>query len=152
MKIQNLRKVSTHVFLAVVVVAIMFSLSTLGLLTMTQTIGSSGSITSINVGVYSDSTCSTPINTLTWGIVSPGASATKTVYIKNSGNVPLTLSMHTDSWSPPTAAQSITVSWNKESTQLNPGLSISADLTLTVSQSISGITTFSMNIVISGTG
>ena len=152
MKLKSIGKISTHVFIALTVVALLLSLTTLGLLTMSQTITSSGAITSINVAVFSDSACTTPVNALSWGIVSPGTSVSRTVYVKNTGNIPLTLNMHTASWGPSGANNSISLTWNKDNAQLNADQSTAADLTLTVASSISGISNFSVNIIISGSG
>ena len=152
MKLKSIRETSTHVFIALLVVTLLLSLTTLGLLTMSQTITSSGAITSINVAVFSDSACTTPVNALSWGIISPGTSASRTVYVKNTGNSQLTLNMRTESWVPAGANNSISVTWNKENAQLNVSQSTAADLTLTVSPSISGILNFSVNIIISGSG
>lgn len=107
MKFKSMRELSTHVFLAFLAVAILLSLTTLGLLTMSQTITSSGTITSINVAVFSDSACTTPVNTVSWGLISPGTSVSRTVYVKNTGNNPLTLNMHSESWGPSGANNSI---------------------------------------------
>jgi len=119
---------------------------------VSQTLTSSGSITSINVAIFSDSACTTPVNALSWGIISPGTSASRTVYVKNTGNSQLTLNMRTDGWVPAGANNSISVTWNKENAQLNADQSTAANLTLTVSPSISGILNFSVNIIISGSG
>lgn len=152
MKLKSMRELSTYVFLAFLAVAILLSLTTLGLLTMSQTITSSGTITSINVAVFSDSACTTPVNTVSWGLISPGTSVSRTVYVKNTGNNPLTLNMHSESWGPSGANNSISLTWNKENAQLNADQSTAADLTLTVSPSISGILNFSVNIIICGSG
>ena len=152
MKLKSMRELSTHFFIAFLAVALMLSLTTLGLLTMSQTLTSSGSITSINVAIFSDSNCTTPVNTLSWGIISPGTSASRTVYVKNTGNSQLTLNMRTDGWVPAGANNSISVTWNKENAQLNADQSTAANLTLTVSPSISGILNFSVNIIITGSG
>jgi hypothetical protein len=53
----DMRKLSIGAFLAIVVTAIIVSLFAAGLLTVTQTISSSGTITAVNIGVYSDSAC-----------------------------------------------------------------------------------------------
>jgi hypothetical protein len=74
------------------------------------------------------------------------------MYIKNTGDAQLTLSMTTNGWSPTGADSSMSVSWNREITVLSAGQSTDATLTLTVSSSISGIATFSVNIVITGSG
>jgi hypothetical protein len=152
MKLKSMRELSSHVFLAFLAVAILLSLTTLGLLTMSQTISSSGTITSINVAVFSDSACTTPVNTVSWGLVSPGTSVSRTVYVKNTGNSPLTLNMRAESWGPSGANNSISLTWNRENAQLNADQSTAADLTLTVSPSISGILNFSVNIIIIGSG
>jgi hypothetical protein len=152
MKLKSIGKISTHVFLPFFAVALMLSLTTLGLLTMSQTLTSSGSITSINVAIFSYSNCTTPVNASSWGIISPGTSASRTVYVKNTGNSQLTLNMCTDVWVPAGANNSISLTWNKENAQLNADQSTAANLTLTVSPSISGILNFSVNIIISGSG
>jgi hypothetical protein len=122
------------------------------LISVSQSVSSSGSVTAINVGVYSDSSCTQNLTTIDWGTVAPGNSVTKTVYVKNTGNSDITLSMTKNGWNPTSANGPITVTWNKESTTLSAGASAAAIITLSVSSSISGITTFSVNIVITGTG
>ncbi|MFA5365888.1 MAG: hypothetical protein WC325_11965 [Candidatus Bathyarchaeia archaeon] len=149
-----LKQISTHVFLAIIVVVMVLSLSTLGLLTITQNITSSGTITTAtaNLGVFWDSNCAIPLSAISWGAVSPGSSVSQTIYIKNTGDIPLTLSMSTSSWNPATAGNSVAITWNREGTVLAAGQIISAELTLAVASGISGVTTFSVNILISGTG
>ena len=66
-----------------------------GLLSANQRVQVSGMITSINVGVYSDAQTTTLLSAIDWGLVTPGEATTKTVYIKNEGNIPLTLSLET---------------------------------------------------------
>jgi hypothetical protein len=73
------------------------------------------------------------------------------VYVKNTGNAAVTLNMTTSAWSPSSASSYITLTWNQTGTVLQAGGVVTAGLTLTVSSSISGITSFSFNITISGT-
>ena len=152
MKFFFLKRLSTHVFLAIIVVVMLLSLSTLGLLTISQNISSSGTITTVNVGVFSDSQCTQPLSTINWGSVSPGSTVSRTVYIKNTGGLPLTLSMSTSSWNPVTAGDFMAITWNRENAVLNAGDSVSAELVLTVDSDITEVTAFSVNIIISGTG
>jgi hypothetical protein len=147
-----MRKISTGAILAITMVALILTVTTAGLLSVSQSVSSSGSITTVNVGVYSDSACTLPLTSINWGTISPGTTVTKTIYVKNTGNTQITLSMTTNGWSPTSANGPLTLTWNKEGTTLSAGISTAATLTLTVSSSISGITTFSVNIVISGTG
>jgi len=152
MKFSLLRKLSPRLILVIAAIVVLLSLTTAGLLTVTQTISSSGTITALNVGVYSDSACTQSLASISWGQIALGGSASKTIYIKNTGNAPITLSMSTDSWSPSEANGPITITWDKSGASLNVGQSTSAVLTLAVSSSISGITSFSVNIEIIGSG
>jgi len=131
------------------------SVSTLGLLTINQTISSSGTVAIVaspNIAVFSDSQCTQALNSIDWGAITPGESVSKTIYLKNTGDVPLTLVMTAENWNPSAASNSMALSWNKQNSILAVGQTTSAVLTLTVDSDIAGITTFSVNIVISGTG
>jgi len=121
-------------------------------LTTSRTVGSSGTVKAINVEVYWDIDCTQVVSDIDWGILEPGDNATKTVYVKNTGNAALTLSMTYSGWDPTEAGGYITLSWDKESSTVDPDGVTGAILTLSVSDSISGITTFSFNITIEGTG
>lgn len=121
-----------------------------GAIVTTATVSSSRVISTANLGIYSDSACTQRITSINWGNILPSSSVTRTVYIKNTGNTALTLRMATTSWSPTAANGPITLSWNRENTVLNANQVTTATLTLRAQSSISGITTFSMSIVISG--
>ncbi len=137
---------------------VVFALAIVGLattvlaLSTSHTFTNTASIKTVGLGVYSDSACTQKITTLSWGALSPGETKKQTVYIKNGGNIPLILSMTKGNWNPSTAASYITVSWNREGYTLPAGASTSAEITLTVSSSVSGITDFSFEITISGSG
>jgi hypothetical protein len=147
-----LKRLSTHAFLALILVVMLLSLSTLGLLTISQNISSSGTITTLNVGVFSDSQCTQPLSTINWGSVSPGSTVSQTIYIKNTGDLSLTLSMSTSSWNPTAASDFMAITWNREDAVLDADDSVPAELVLTVDSDITGVTAFSVNIIISGTG
>jgi hypothetical protein len=137
---------------AVLVIALMGMLvSALGALVVTRRIPSSGNITALGVGVYSNSACTTALSSISWGTVNAGSSTPYTIYVENTGNAAVTLNMTTSAWSPSSASSYITLTWNKTGTVLQPNGVATALLTLTVLSSISGITSFSFNITISGT-
>jgi hypothetical protein len=87
---------------------------------------------------------------LQWGTLNPGGTVTKTVYVKNSGNTAETLNMTTTQWTPAEASSVLTLTWNKEGSSLAAGAVVPATLTLQVSSNPGSVTSFSMNIVISG--
>jgi hypothetical protein len=145
------KALSTSAIIAIAVTGLFLTLLTTGLLTSSQTVSSIGTVTALNVGVYSDSACTQNCTSIDWGTLAPGNSTTKTVYIKNTGSVPATLSMATTNWVPSNANTYLTLTWNRANYVLNAGTSVSATLTLTASSSAGAITTFSVSIVITGT-
>jgi hypothetical protein len=136
----------------IVAIVIMVTAVALALLQSTQTIPNTGSIKAIGVGVYENSACTVPLSSLTWGTLDPGSSTIKTMYVKNEGTSPMNLSMTTNTWNPANALNYITVTWNQNGTIVNAGLNVQANVTLTVSPSISGIPSFAFTMVITGTG
>jgi uncharacterized repeat protein (TIGR01451 family) len=136
---------------AVVAVAVMgLMVSTLGALVTTRTISNSGNINAVGVGVYADSNCTTVLSTINWGNLNPGDVKNYTMYVENTGNVPVTLNMTVGSWSPTSASSYITLTWNQEQYVLPAGQVVTAVLTLSVSSIISGVTSFSFTITITG--
>jgi hypothetical protein len=143
----------TASIIVLVIMAIALTLTTFAAITTSQSLASNGQInTSANLGVYSNSACTTPVSSVNWGTLSAGTNITQTVYIKNTGTgLSLALSLGTSNWTPANANGNITLTWNQEGTRLTPGQSVAATLTLTVSPSIADITNFSVQINITGT-
>jgi hypothetical protein len=137
---------------AAIMIVLFVAIAASGTIVSSQSIQMSGIIASTNIGVYSDSACTQSLTSISWGTISPGASVTRTVYIKNLGTTSVTLSMSTANWNPTTANGPISLAWNQESTVLTANQVATATLTLSTSSTVNGITTFSVDIVISGTG
>jgi hypothetical protein len=123
-----------------------------GLLIASQTIPNTGNVKAVGVGVYSDSGCSQKVLSIPWGTLDPGETSDETVYIRNEGNTAVVLSITTENWSPASASSDITLSWNLEQGYvLDPAESVETVLTLSVSSSISGVESFTFDIIITGT-
>jgi len=145
------RKISVGALIATVATGLFLTLLTSGLLMSSQTVQSGGTVNSVNVGVYTDSGCTQNCTTIDWGALTPGASVARTVYVKNTGTLPVTLSMTSGSWVPSNANTYLTLTWNRGGTVLAPGSSVSATLTLSATSSAGNLTSFSFNIIITGT-
>jgi hypothetical protein len=145
------QKLSKAAIIAVALAAILLTVTTAAVLSANQTVPLSGTITAVNLGVYSDSACTQTCTALNVGSLNPGGSTTQTVYIKNTGTVQETLTMTANNWTPTGASSSLTLTWNRQSTVLNAGESIQATLTLTVASSTGSLTTFSCNVTVTGT-
>jgi hypothetical protein len=147
----EMRKLSTGTVIAVALTGLFLTMITAGALVASQTVQSGGTITAVNVGVYSDSGCTQNCTSIDWGTLAPTNSTTRTIYVKNTGTIPVTLSMTTVNWVPSNANTYLALTWNRQNYALAAGSSVSATLTLTASASAGNITTFSFDIVITGT-
>jgi hypothetical protein len=109
-------------------------------------------VKSINVEVFWDQGCTDEVSVVDWGAPSPGDSVDKIVYVYNSGTAPMNLSLYTSDWAPSEASSYLNLSWDREGSVVNAGEVLAATLTLRVSPETSGITDFSFNIIIEGSG
>ena len=110
-----------------------------------------GKIVSLSIEIYSDQACTTKLSTIDWGSFTPGQTKTVTCYLKSTSTIDSSLSIATSGWSPSSASSYITFSWNRAGYKITSGEVVSATLTLTVSQSITGISSFSFTITVTAT-
>jgi hypothetical protein len=122
---------------------------------VSTTFSTTGSIqiqATAGIGIYSDYSCNNELNTVSWGTLEAGGSQSIDCYIKNEGSSPITLSLETSNWYPTSAASYLSLSWNYSNQPIAAGSSIHIALTLSASSNIEGITNFSVDITIVGTG
>lgn len=117
-----------------------------------KTISNVGSVKAVGVGVYWDQNCTNVVSAIDWGMLEPGSSKNVTVYIRNEGNSVVSLSMATSNWNPSNASDYITLGWDYTGQIVDPESVIEVTLILAVSSSITGVTSFSFDIVIVGSG
>jgi hypothetical protein len=107
---------------------------------------------SVDIGVYWDASFTNRTTTINWGTLNPGTTKSYSMYIRNEGNTALTLNMSTTNWSPSTAPSYVTLNWNYNGQTINPSGYVSVRFTLTVSNSISGVSDFGFDINLVGSG
>jgi len=151
----KIKKTALILLIAMVFTAVTLTAITAGVLIAQQNVPNRGDVggnitSTIDIGVYSDSDATINCTTIDWGSLNSGDTATKTVYIKNAGNVSETLSMTAKDWTPSTAIQCIYLTWNKEGAILESGKVVPATITLKIESDTSGLSDFSFNLVISG--
>jgi hypothetical protein len=105
-----------------------------------------------DIGVYWDASFTNRTTAINWGTLDPGIAKSFSVYIRNEGSYALTLSMSASNWSPSTASNYLTMNWNYNGQTVNPNEYVRVTLTLTVSGSITGISSFNFDINLVGTG
>jgi len=144
------QRFSIIILLTVMTMTVTAVVLTSGILFGNRTINNQGNVNSIGVGVYWENTCINEVSTINWGYLEPGSSQNITIYIRNEGNIPMTLNMTTDNWNPSSASTYITLSWNSEGSQVSADSVLETILTLSVSSGISEIDSFSFDITITG--
>jgi hypothetical protein len=137
--------------LAVSITAVMLTMAGFAALSSSQDVTLSGTLTAVNVEIFNDLECTKPCTTVDVGAVNPGSSALQDIYIKNTGTVPVTLSMATSNWSPANAGSYLDLSWDRSGYVLGVGSVVEATLTLTAASDTGSLTTFSVSVTITGT-
>ena len=117
-----------------------------------RTISNAGAVKAIGVGVYWNSNGTNMVTSINWGTLEPDSSTNRTCYIQNVGNSPSTLSMNTSNWNPTNASNYISLNWDYSGQLVNPDELIPVIFTLSISDSVEGITSFSFDIIIVGSG
>jgi hypothetical protein len=111
-----------------------------------------GNIVALNVEVFSDPACATPLVMVDWGVLEPGESKTMVCYIKSLSNVNSSLSMSVANWNSTQASLYLSASWNREGYLARPNEAVPASLTLHVDSAVQNVTGFSFDIIISASG
>ena len=109
---------------------------------------SHGSVKGINVGLYADQVCTTPVESIQWGLIEPGATANQAVYIRNEGDSNTTLTMILSNWNPTNSSNYIGLSWDYTGQTLDISQVIQVRFTLFILENIQGITDFSFDVTI----
>jgi hypothetical protein len=116
------------------------------------TLHSTGTVKGIGVGIYWDSGCSSRVTSIDWGLAEPGTIQNKTVYIKNEGNANVTLTLQTSNWSPTIATTYISLGWTYSNQTILVNQVMQVILRLTIASNVTGITTFSFDIIVTAVG
>ena len=140
------------VVLAVVVGLFVGAAVTYAVMQWTWKIPTVATLKLMGVGVYKDVNFTVPVSEIDWGIIEPGEQKNFSAYIKNESNVPITLTMHTEDWSPLNASSFISFSWDYNGTEIPVDGYIPVTFILNVDTATASIDSFSFTIVIIGSG
>lgn len=103
------------------------------------------------VGVYWDRGCTDKVSSINWGTLEPGSTKSIASYIRNEGNEPMRLILSTSNWNPLQASEYLSLGWNYTYWRLlDPGEVLQITLTLSVFPHIEGISSFSFDILVTG--
>ena len=145
-----MERITMGIVLAVAATGLLAGVLVSGLLVANRTVSNTGNVKTIGVEAYWDSTCTNRVSSIDWGLLEAGGSKAICIYVKNNGTAAETLSMATSNWNPSTSSSQISLIWNCTSYALAHESVVGALLTLSVSSTISGISSFSFDILITG--
>jgi hypothetical protein len=117
-----------------------------------RTVSNAGTVKTIGVGVYRDTACTNMLSSVDWGVLEPGSSENVSCYIRNEGSSVSTLSMYTSNWNPSNASGYMSLSWDYGEQSIDVDEVVQVTFTLSVDAGIEGITSFSFDITIVGSG
>jgi len=126
--------------------------TTLSLVQNSSTVSSVGTIKGVGVGIYSEYACTNKVTSINWGALDPGSNKTTIIYVRNEGNAAATLSQTTQNWNPTAASSYLTLRWNYTGQTISVNQILQIKLTLTLSSTVTGITNFSFDTLITSTG
>ena len=147
MQFQKLPKIA----IIALTISIIFLTLTTVTATQIQANSSKRTVTTVNLGAYSDSACTHTITAINFLNINPGSTTAQTVYIKNTGNVPEKIVMTSNNWNPSNAKTYLTYSWNRQNTVLAAGATIQATLTLKAASNTGNLRSFSLDVTFTGT-
>lgn len=86
--------------------------------------------------VYVDSECFNETSFIDWGLMLPASTNDVTLYLRNVGNIQITLSVNTSNWNPSETAFFAALSCNYTGQILDPGAVTEVEFTLDISENI----------------
>jgi len=116
----------------------------------TNSIGNVSAVEANGVGVYWDSGCSNGVSLIDWGNLAPGSLKSIVVYIRNEAEESKYLILRTTNWKPLETFQYLNLKWDYDGQRIKTSENLQITLTLSVSRYIEGISSFSFDIIVTG--
>ena len=144
-------RTSGLIAIALLFVAVIFlSLIAVALMQDHEVVPTTGIVGSANIAIFSDSLLTIPKTSHSFGTISPGKSATMTVWIKNTGSLPVKLTYFLSDYLPAGIENNMTSSTDYLGSVIQPGDSLQYNFILSINADATGAS-FSFNIHITGT-
>jgi hypothetical protein len=131
---------------------IILAVATAAILYYVSRLPSYGNIKAIGIQVYGDSALSKPVESINWGTIEAGGVSIASVWLRNNGTSPVTLTLANQNFNPASAANYLTLSWTYTGQTLQSNGVIAVNLQLSVASNVKDITSFSFDIIITASG
>jgi hypothetical protein len=139
------------IFAATCILTIVILGTIIGDFGSSTTVAYAGSLKGLGVGIYWDQACTNRTLSFDWGFVEAGSNNTLRVYIKNERNSAVSLWLSTSNWTPSASSGYMSLNWNYSGQVLSVNQVVPLEITLTVYPTITGITAFSFDTIITTT-
>jgi len=107
-----------------------------------------GVIQTVGLEAFLDSNLTMKATAIDWDLMSPGGSSNVTLYLKSSSTIPAEIMFSTENWEPSVSQPFFNLTWNYNNQSLSPNHIIPVIFTLRVSENITGVTTFTFDLLI----
>ena len=104
-----------------------------------------------SLGIYWDRSCTNTTSSIGWGLLIPGANKNIVLYVRNEGNIPVTLHKDISNWNPSMASSYITLDWDYANESLETGSVVAVKLQLVVSSNAPAMTNLNFDTTITPT-
>jgi hypothetical protein len=105
------------VALALIVGLLVGCFVTYGIMQYSMQISNTATLKLVDIGVFTNINFTTPVTSISWGMLQPGQVENYSAYLLSESNVPITLSMYTANWNPSNASNYLTLTWNTKPKQ-----------------------------------
>jgi hypothetical protein len=138
-----------------ITVALLISVSALSLVTpviskkpdkTARELPNDSAVNDVGIETYWDSKCTRRVSSIDWGSLEPGANKTVTIFIKNKGKNPVTLSYHISNCNPFEIINWLTLTWDYTGQSIQFKEVIQVVFALYVSENAETMETFSFDI------
>ena len=139
------------------IIALLICVSALSLVTpaiskkpdkTTKELPNNDAVSDTSIEMYWNQKCTTRVSSIEWDSLKPGASKTVTLFIKNKGKSPVTLSYYVANYNPSEVANWLTLNWDYTGQIITFKEVIQVVFELCASENAETIETFSFDIVI----
>lgn len=131
---------------------LLFATTVYSVMRFSTTLPSFSTIKKTGVEVWWYDNCTNKVQSVDWGIIEPNETKTVQVYVESKSNVPLTLQIYAQAWTPSNATSYMTFAATPNKVTISPAQVIPVTLSLHADISAPVGTSFNFEIMVAGTG
>jgi hypothetical protein len=104
----------------------------------------------IKINLFSDPECQVPLSSIQWGEIEVGGLSTASLFVQNSGDVDVFISLYSENWNPNELVNFMNLYWDYDMSPLKSGEIRPITLNLEINLDCPSIEDFGFDIIIVG--